>query len=59
MHFVASLATPAAWAQWTWAFVLELCKCLHLCIVNKTPVVGSSYGMLSAQVHQMMCYIHY
>ena len=26
MHFVTSLATPAAWAQWTWTFVLELCK---------------------------------
>ena len=24
-----SLVTPAAWAQWTWTFVLELCKCLH------------------------------
>ena len=38
MHFVTSLVTPAAWEQWTWTFVLELCKHLHS--VNKTPVVG-------------------
>ena len=56
MHFVTSLAHLLHGHSGHGHLYLSCVNVFILYIVNKTPVVGFSYGMLYAQVHQVMWY---